>query len=47
MEIANPMYDAVFKFLMYDPECAHILLSGLTGLDIVEVEPLPQDNSIG
>jgi hypothetical protein len=43
MEIANPMYDAVFKFLMDDPECARILLSGVTRLDIVEVEPLPQE----
>jgi hypothetical protein len=28
---------------MDDPECARILLSGVTRLDIVEVEPLPQE----
>ena len=37
------MYDAVFKYLMEDPQSAVLLLSTLTDLDISVLEPLPQE----
>lgn len=36
--IANPIYDAVFKFLMEDQKVAKILLSALLKKDILELE---------
>ena len=43
MQIANPMYDAVFKHLMEDKKIAKLFLSALTGLDIRSLQPLPQE----
>jgi hypothetical protein len=43
MEIANPMYDVVFKYLMEDNAVAITFLSALTGMDIVSLLPLPQE----
>ena len=43
MKIANPIYDVVFKYLMEDSKSAKIILSALTGLDIVELELFPQE----
>ena len=45
MEIANPIYDVVFKYLMEDNKVAKIMLSTLTDLDIIELEFLPQELS--
>jgi hypothetical protein len=45
MKIANPIYDVVFKFLMEDLLSAKILLSEVTGLDIVSLNYLPQEQS--
>lgn len=36
--IANPIYDAVFKFLMEDKEVAKILLSALLKKEIIDLE---------
>ena len=36
--IANPIYDAVFKFLMEDQKVARILLSALLKKEILELE---------
>ena len=36
--IANPIYDAVFKFLMEDKKVARILLSALLKKDIIDLE---------
>ena len=36
--IANPIYDAVFKFLMEDQKVAKILLSALLKKEIIELE---------
>ena len=36
--IANPIYDAVFKFMMEDKKVAKILLSALLKKDIIELE---------
>ncbi|MCX7953860.1 MAG: hypothetical protein N3A01_01575, partial [Bacteroidales bacterium] len=41
--IANPIYDVVFKYLMEDNKVAKLLLSDLTGLDIVSLELQPQE----
>ena len=46
MEIANPIYDVVFKYLMEDHKVAKIILSTLTQLNIVSLELLPQELSV-
>ena len=43
MLIANPIYDAAFKYLMEDPEVSKGFLSTLLTLDIVEVEFKPTE----
>ena len=43
MQIANPIYDVVFKYLMEDSQSAKILLSTLTGWEILTIDPLPQE----
>ena len=43
MKIANPLYDAAFKYAMEDPEIARDLLSLLLKLNIISVEMLPQE----
>jgi hypothetical protein len=43
MLIANPIYDAVFKYLMADIKAAKILISTITGYDIVEISPRTQE----
>jgi len=45
MEIANPIYDVVFKYLMEDNKVAIILLSALTELNILNLDFLPQELS--
>ncbi len=45
MQIANPIYDVVFKYLMEDARVAKIFLSTITGFDIKDIEPLPQEFS--
>ncbi|HMQ46878.1 MAG TPA: hypothetical protein PKA00_05255, partial [Saprospiraceae bacterium] len=46
MEIANPIYDVVFKYLLEDNKVAKIFLSAVTGLDIIHLEFLPQELSV-
>ncbi len=43
MKIANPIYDVVFKYLMDDSKVATIILSALTGLEIIDLEFYPQE----
>ena len=45
MEIANPIYDVVFKYLMEVNRVAKLFLSALTDLHIVELNFLPQELS--
>ncbi len=45
MEIANPIYDVVFKYLMEDNKVAKLFLSAVTNLDIVELDFMPQELS--
>jgi hypothetical protein len=45
MLIANPIYDAVFKYLMEDAEIARRLLSAIIGEEITEIEVQPQEQT--
>ena len=45
MEIANPIYDIVFKYLMDDQKVARTFLAAVTKLDIISLEVLPQEFS--
>ena len=38
LSVANPLYDAVFKFLMEDERIAKIVLSALLKKEVVSVE---------
>ncbi len=46
MQIANPMYDTVFKFLMEDSDSAILLLSAIIGEEIESLEFLPRENTV-
>ena len=39
MEVANPIYDVVFKYLLEDVRVARIILSALLKEDVLSVEP--------
>ena len=43
MEIANPIYDAAFKYLMQDDRAARLLVGRIAGLDIESLELRPQE----
>ncbi len=43
MEVANPIYDAVFKFLMEDKKSATLLIGAITGFDIEDIELRPTE----
>ena len=43
MEIANPIYDVVFKYLMEDERIARTILSALLKKDVVEVHVRPHE----
>jgi hypothetical protein len=43
MRIANPIYDAVFKFFMEDPEVAKRLISNIIGQEVVSLVAQPQE----
>jgi hypothetical protein len=42
IQVANPIYDEAFKYLMADNKSAWVLLSALLGEDIQLVDLLPQ-----
>lgn len=44
MRIANPIYDAVFKYLLEDREIAKGLISEIIGEEITELELKPQEH---
>jgi len=46
MEVANPIYDAVFKFLMEDKKSATLLIGAITGFDIEDIELRPTEIQI-
>jgi hypothetical protein len=45
MDIANPIYDVVFKYMMEDNTVAKLLVSSIIGEDIVSLEPKPQEHT--
>ena len=45
MRIANPMYDAAFKYLMDDQAAARLLVGAVLGEEVVSLEGLPQERA--
>jgi len=45
MEVANPIYDVVFKYLMEDDRVAKTIIGALTGFDVLELELRPTEYS--
>ncbi len=43
MQIANPIYDAVFKFMMEDKRVAKLIIGAITGFEIEDVELRPTE----
>ena len=43
MQIANPIYDVVFKYLLEDAKVAKLLISSIIGEEIEELEFRPQE----
>jgi len=43
MQIANPIYDVVFKYLMEDAKIAKLLISSIIGQDVLDLEFMPQE----
>lgn len=46
MEIANPIYDVVFMYLMGDIEVAKLIVSTIVKEEVVSLDFLPQDETI-
>jgi hypothetical protein len=47
MEIANPIYDVVFKYMMEDNTVAKLVVSSIIGEDVVSLVPKPQEHTRG
>ena len=45
IQIANPIYDVVFKYLMEDNTAAKLVVSSIIGEEIIELEPKPQERT--
>jgi len=45
MEIANPIYDVVFKYMMEDNTVAKLLISSIIGEEVVNLDPNPQEHT--
>jgi hypothetical protein len=45
VQIANPVYDVVFKYMMEDNTVAKLLVSSIIGEDVVSLEPRPQEHT--
>ena len=45
VQIANPIYDVVFKYMMEDNLVARLLVSSIIGEQVVELEPRPQERT--
>ena len=45
IEIANPTYDVVFKYMMEDIEIAKMVISTIIGEEIISLEPQPQEKT--
>ena len=47
MLIANPIYDVVFRYLLKDEKAAKLLLSAITGEEIIELNVRPIGREVG
>jgi len=45
MQIANPIYDVVFKYLLEDKKVAKLLLSAILEKEVIDIEFMPQEYS--
>ena len=45
VQIANPIYDVVFKYMMEDNTVAKLLISSIIGEKVVSLEPKPQEHT--
>jgi len=45
VQIANPIYDVVFKYMMEDNLVARLVVSSIIGEQVVELEPRPQEHT--
>ena len=46
MEVANPIYDVVFKYLMQNDRVARLLIGRITGLAVQSLSVSPQETSV-
>ena len=46
MEVANPIYDVVFKYLMQDDRIARLLIGKITGLAVQSLSVSPQETAV-
>jgi hypothetical protein len=46
MEIANPIYDVVFKYLMEDNEIARLIISTIIKQNVISLELKPQESTV-
>jgi hypothetical protein len=46
IQIANPIYDIVFKYMMEDNAVAKLLLSSIIGSEVTYLDPKPQDYTL-
>jgi len=46
VEIANPIYDVVFKYMMEDNAVAKLLVSSIIGQEVVSLDPDPQEKTV-
>ena len=46
VEIANPIYDVVFKYMMEDNAVAKLLVSSIIGEEVVSLDPKPQEITV-
>ena len=46
MEVANPIYDVVFKYLMQNQRVARLLIGRITGLEVQSLSVSPQETSV-
>ena len=45
MQIANPIYDVVFKYMMEDNAVAKLVVSSIIDEEVLELEPKPQERT--
>ena len=46
MDVANPIYDVVFKYLMQDDRVARLLIGRITGLAVQSLSVSPQETAV-